>query len=118
MRIGSITVRIPSRKITNEDMLAEIAKLNPDGSPKPLKRYLRDLGFILDRCGSNTRFLRDRESGETAQATDPPATPGAGADVGSHLPDPRRSSPSIITPATGSLRFEGTGVGEMTGAPR
>lgn len=68
MRIGSIAVRIPSRKITNEDMLAEIAKLNPDSSPKQLNRYLRGLGFILDRCGSNTRFLRDRESGETAHA--------------------------------------------------
>jgi 3-oxoacyl-[acyl-carrier-protein] synthase III len=68
MRIASIAVRIPSRKITNEDMLAEIARLNPDSSPKQLNRYLRDLGFILHRCGFNTRFLRDRESGETAHA--------------------------------------------------
>ncbi len=68
MRISSIAVRIPSRKITNEDLLADIARANPGSSPKELSRYLRDVGFILNRCGSNTRFLRDRESGETAHA--------------------------------------------------
>jgi acyl-CoA:acyl-CoA alkyltransferase len=48
--------------------LAEIAELNPGSAPEHLKRYLRDLRFLLNRCGSNTRYLRDRESGETAHA--------------------------------------------------
>ena len=68
MRIESIALRIPSRKITNADTLASIAELNPDSSPEQLKRYLRELEFLLGRCGSNTHYLRDRESGESAHA--------------------------------------------------
>ena len=66
MRIESIGVRIPSRKITNADTLAAITELNASSPPEQVHRYLRGLGFLLERCGSRTRYIRNREAGETA----------------------------------------------------
>ncbi len=66
LRIDSIAIRIPSRKITNEDTLALVAEANRDNPPDRLRRFLRELRFLLQRCGSDTRCVRDREAGETA----------------------------------------------------
>ena len=66
LRIDSIAIRIPSRKITNADTLALIAESNCSSPPDQLRRFVRELGFLLERCGSDTRYLRDREVGETA----------------------------------------------------
>jgi 3-oxoacyl-[acyl-carrier-protein] synthase III len=68
LRIESIALRIPSRKITNADTLAAITELNSDAPRHELSHYLRDVKFLLERSGSDTHYLRDREFGETAHA--------------------------------------------------
>ncbi len=66
MRIASIVTRIPSLKVSNEDIINEVDKYN-DGLPrKTVERYKRELAYLLKKSGAETRYFRDRSRGETA----------------------------------------------------
>jgi 3-oxoacyl-[acyl-carrier-protein] synthase III len=66
MRIASIATKIPSLKLSNEDIINEIDKHNDDLPRNVVERYKRELAYLLKRSGSETRYLRDRSKGETA----------------------------------------------------
>jgi 3-oxoacyl-[acyl-carrier-protein] synthase III len=66
MKIEAISVRVPSFKVTNEWILEEIERLNPELPPKSIKLYQRQTLNLLKKSGSNTRFWRNKEKGETA----------------------------------------------------
>lgn len=66
MKISSIATRIPSLKLTNEQILTEIAVHNDHLPKEVVDRYQRELSYLLTICGANTRYLRDRSKGETA----------------------------------------------------
>ncbi|MFQ5850869.1 MAG: 3-oxoacyl-[acyl-carrier-protein] synthase III C-terminal domain-containing protein [Candidatus Binatia bacterium] len=66
MRIDSIAVKIPSLEISNDRILAEIAKLNRDKPIEMVQRYQRNISYLLEKAGSKRRFIRDRERKETA----------------------------------------------------
>jgi 3-oxoacyl-[acyl-carrier-protein] synthase III len=66
MKIESIGVRIPSRKVTNDDIL-QFLEDHSNGIAKPILRtYQRMVKGLLKLAGSNTRFIRDTEKPETA----------------------------------------------------
>ena len=66
MRISSIAIKIPSLKLSNEEMISEIDKHNDDLPRKVVDRYKRELAYLLKKSGAETRYLRDRSKGETA----------------------------------------------------
>lgn len=66
MQIDAISVRIPSFEVSNEWAIDELERLNPDLPPKTLKLYQRQTLSLLKKSGSQTRFWRDKQKGETA----------------------------------------------------
>jgi 3-oxoacyl-[acyl-carrier-protein] synthase III len=66
MRIASIATRIPSLKLSNEDVLSEIDKHNEDLPRRVVERYKRELACLLRKSGAESRYLRNRSEGETA----------------------------------------------------
>ncbi|MEI6367530.1 MAG: 3-oxoacyl-[acyl-carrier-protein] synthase III C-terminal domain-containing protein [Planctomycetota bacterium] len=66
MRIESISAQIPSRKITNDDILASIQQHSHDQSPLIVQTYLRIVQALFKKAGSDTRFVLDPAQGETA----------------------------------------------------
>jgi 3-oxoacyl-[acyl-carrier-protein] synthase III len=66
MKIESISARIPSLELSNEQILDDLGRYNPDLPETRLKRYQRQVAYLLKKSGSRTRFIRDRENGETA----------------------------------------------------
>lgn len=66
MKIQSISIKIPSFEISNEYVIESIAIHNQDQPAHIVARYQRELSYLLKRSGANTRYLRDREKGETA----------------------------------------------------
>ncbi len=66
MIIRSLSLRTPSLRVTNDDVLAAISEANPNVSPRDVQRYCRTLASLLRRAGAQTRFYRDRAKGETA----------------------------------------------------
>jgi acyl-CoA:acyl-CoA alkyltransferase len=64
--IRGMSVKIPSRCVTNDDILAGIYQANPGVPARDLHRYCRTLEYLLKRAGAKTRFYRDRAKGETA----------------------------------------------------
>ncbi len=68
MKIESIGVRLPSRTVTNEDIL-QFLEDHSNGISKPiLKTYQRMVKGLLKMAGSNTRVIRDMAKSETAGA--------------------------------------------------
>ena len=67
MRIESVAVKLPSRKVTNDDIFAFIEEASPDVSRVVRQTYLRMTRTLLDKCGAKTRFIRDKEKKEKAQ---------------------------------------------------
>jgi 3-oxoacyl-[acyl-carrier-protein] synthase III len=66
MRIESIGTRVPSRKITNEDVL-KLLEDHSNGISKPvLKLYKRMVKGMFKLAGSEVRFVRDWEKREQA----------------------------------------------------
>jgi len=65
MKILSIGTGTPSLEMTNEDILADIRSINTDVPGKVVEQYIRILRTLLNKTGSQTRFWRNRESGET-----------------------------------------------------
>lgn len=66
MRIESIGVRVPSRKVTNDDILDFLGKYS-NGAPTPLvKAYQRMVKGLFKTAGSGVRFIRDDNKNEKA----------------------------------------------------
>lgn len=66
MKIDAISSKIPSFEVSNEWVIEELEKLNPEVPVKIIKLYQRQALNLLKKSGSKTRFWRDREKGETA----------------------------------------------------
>lgn len=66
MKIESIGVRVPSRKVTNDDIL-EFLREYSNGAPAPLvKAYQRMVKGLFKTAGSQERFIRDTRKSEKA----------------------------------------------------
>jgi 3-oxoacyl-[acyl-carrier-protein] synthase III len=68
MRIESIGVRLPSRTVTNEDILQWLEDQSNGISKVVLKTYQRMVKGLLKMAGSQTRLIRDKEKSETASS--------------------------------------------------
>ncbi|MGO9308375.1 MAG: 3-oxoacyl-ACP reductase, partial [Spirochaetia bacterium] len=66
MKIDSIGVRIPTRVITNDDVLKMLAQYSPEASVLLVKTYQRIVRGLFSAAGSQTRHIRDEEKGEKA----------------------------------------------------
>jgi len=66
MKIESIGVQIPTRIITNDDILQMLAQYSPEASTLLVKTYQRIVRGLLSAAGSQTRHIRDEEKGEKA----------------------------------------------------
>jgi 3-oxoacyl-[acyl-carrier-protein] synthase III len=66
MKILSVAKRIPSREITNGDILSMIAENSTNISKRSLATYQRVVTSLLEKSGSRTRYVRDRRKEESA----------------------------------------------------
>jgi len=66
MQILSIGVGIPSFKLTNEQILFDLEKYNQDIPQKVVNKYQREVAYLLQKAGSKTRYIRDKNKQETA----------------------------------------------------
>jgi len=66
MKIDAISVKIPSFEVSNEWILKELERLNPNVPAKKVKIYQREVLSLLKKSGSKTRFWRDKQKGEVA----------------------------------------------------
>ena len=67
MQIRSVSLKIPSKKITNELIYRYLEEYNSDVSWLKKKTYLRMIHKLLNKSGSRVRYLRDLEIGEKAK---------------------------------------------------
>jgi 3-oxoacyl-[acyl-carrier-protein] synthase III len=61
-----MSYRVPSRVMTNSDMLAMVDQMNPDVSRLRKAVYLRTIDTLFGRLGAQTRHVRDIAGGEKA----------------------------------------------------
>ncbi|OGC09946.1 hypothetical protein A3J90_02680 [candidate division WOR-1 bacterium RIFOXYC2_FULL_37_10] len=66
MKIETIIANTPSLEISNEWIIEEIEKQNPDSPKNIIKIYQRQVLTLLKKSGSKTRVWRDRQKGEVA----------------------------------------------------
>lgn len=66
MRIDSIGVRIPTKKVTNDDILTWLEEHNIEIPSILLKTYQRIVKGLLKMAGSEVRFIRDPGKNEKA----------------------------------------------------
>ncbi len=66
MKILSISLKTPSLAIDNETILSLVAEHNRHHPISTVKRYQRELAFLLKKAGARMRYFRDRESSERA----------------------------------------------------
>jgi 3-oxoacyl-[acyl-carrier-protein] synthase III len=66
MKIDSIGVRIPTRKVTNNDILQMLEQNSPEASTLLVKTYQRIVKGLFSAAGSHIRHMRDEEKGEKA----------------------------------------------------
>ena len=64
--IQSLAVRMPSRCVSNQELLEWIGEANSDRPSSQVARYCRQLERLLTKAGAETRYFRDKERGETA----------------------------------------------------
>ncbi len=64
--IKSLALRVPSRCVSNNEILDWILEANADLPSSRVSRYCRQLESLLAKAGAETRYLRDREKSETA----------------------------------------------------
>src|SRR5213593_823792 len=64
--IQSLALRIPSRCVSNTEILEGIRQANVHLSPSRVSRYCRQLESLLARAGAGTRYIRDKGRSETA----------------------------------------------------
>ncbi|HVP19953.1 MAG TPA: 3-oxoacyl-[acyl-carrier-protein] synthase III C-terminal domain-containing protein [Spirochaetia bacterium] len=66
MRIESIGVSVPSRKVTNDDILKMLEEKSNGISPIILKSYQRMVRALFVIAGSDVRYVRDSDKDEKA----------------------------------------------------
>ena len=66
MRIEGISLAVPSLCITNCDIISKVREANSTLPPHIVNRYCRVLKQLLLHAGADTRYVRDRDRGETA----------------------------------------------------
>jgi acyl-CoA:acyl-CoA alkyltransferase len=66
MKIDSIGVRIPTRVITNDEVLRLLEVHSPEASALLVKTYQRIVKGLFSAAGSQVRHVRDEEKGEKA----------------------------------------------------
>ncbi len=66
MRIDSIGVRIPTRRVTNEDILRLLEEHSDGVSRVLLRTYQRVVRGLFNAAGSQVRYIRDPEKNEKA----------------------------------------------------
>ena len=66
MKIESIGVRIPTRIVTNDDVLQMLEEQSPEVSALLVKTYQRIVKGLFSAAGSQFRHVRDEEKGEKA----------------------------------------------------
>ena len=66
MRIDSVGVRIPSKKVTNDDILRLLEEHSNGVSKLVLKTYQRMVKGLFNVAGSEVRYMRDAEKNEKA----------------------------------------------------
>ena len=64
MIIQSVTLRVPSQCVTNDNLLQHIREQNPKISSVLVKRYCDKVNRLLKITGAETRYVRDRQRGE------------------------------------------------------
>ena len=66
MRIDSVGVKVPSRKVTNADILQMLEEHSNGVSPVLLKTYQRMVRGLFKMAGSEVRYTRDETKNEKA----------------------------------------------------
>ena len=66
MKVAAMSYRVPSRIMTNSDMIAMVDRLNPEVSRVRKAVYLRAVDTLFGRLGAKTRHVRDVAGGEKA----------------------------------------------------
>jgi len=66
MKIESLGVRIPSKILTNDDLLQMLAQYSPEAPDLLVKTYQRVVRGLFSAAGSQTRHVRDAAKGEKA----------------------------------------------------
>ena len=66
MKIEALSYCVPSRALTNEDVLEHLAACNPGGSRIKKEAYLQLVDKLFRRSGAETRYWRDVDGGERA----------------------------------------------------
>ena len=66
MRIASVSLRHPSRLVTNDEIVGLLEQCSNGVDPKVLRKYQRLVRGLLKRTGSVTRYVRDVQGGERA----------------------------------------------------
>lgn len=66
MQIVALAHRVPSRLMTNADMIEMVDRLNPELSRARKAVFSRTVHSLYRRLGAETRYIRDLEAGEKA----------------------------------------------------
>jgi acyl-CoA:acyl-CoA alkyltransferase len=66
VKIAAIAYRVPSRIMTNSDMIEMVDRQNPHVSAVRKAAYFRAVRTLYDRLGAQTRYIRDTARGEKA----------------------------------------------------
>lgn len=66
MKITTVKYRVPSREVSNNDVLELIDASNPSVAKAKKRCYLAAVRQLFRMCSANTRFWRDVEGGERA----------------------------------------------------
>ncbi|HXW70338.1 MAG TPA: 3-oxoacyl-[acyl-carrier-protein] synthase III C-terminal domain-containing protein [Methylocella sp.] len=66
MKIAATAYRIPSKRLSNEDLIDLIDKNNPDVSFLKKKILFRAMRCLYEKVGAESRHIRDGEKGEKA----------------------------------------------------
>jgi 3-oxoacyl-[acyl-carrier-protein] synthase III len=66
MKIAALAHRVPSRMMTNTDMIEMVDRFNPGISRLRKAAFFRAVHSLYGRLGANTRHFRDLEAGEKA----------------------------------------------------
>ncbi len=66
MQIAALSYRVPSRVMSNADMIELADRANPEVSPLRKAVFFRMVNALYSRLGARTRHVRDIEGGEKA----------------------------------------------------
>ena len=66
MKVAAISYRVPSRVMTNSDMIEMLDRQNPQASKVRKAVFFRTIDTLFGRLGAKTRHVRDIAAGEKA----------------------------------------------------